>query len=57
MRIIKCKSKNVLEVLKYIRSSNLVSQTDEAWRAKYILKLLEQFYFYILYFLYVRRMW
>ena len=33
---------------------------DEAQRAKYIskiLKLLEHFYFYILHFLYVRRMW
>ena len=30
------------------------------WSAKYIskiLKLLEHFYFYILHFLYVRRMW
>ena len=34
--------------------------TDEARRAKYIsriLKLLEHLYFYILHFLYVRRMW
>ena len=34
--------------------------TDETRRAKYIsriLKLLEHFYFYILHFLYVRRMW
>ena len=34
--------------------------TDEARRAKYIsriLKLLEHFYFHILHFVYVRRMW
>ena len=41
-------------------SVNKILLTDEARRVKYtsrILKLLEHFYFYILNFLYMRRMW
>ena len=44
-------------------SSNLnmkILLTDEARKGKYIssiLKLLEHFYFYVLNFVYVRRMW
>ena len=76
MRNVKCKNKNVLEVLKSSKYISLFEPcqsikflltdekknllTDEARRVKYIsriLKLLERFYFSILHFLCVRRMW
>ena len=52
----------ILEIYFTLRalSVNKILLTDKAQRTKYvsrILKLLENFYFYILHFVYVRQMW
>ena len=48
---VKCKNKNVLEVLKSLKYISRIMFFSR------ILKLPEHFYFYILHFVYVRRMW
>ena len=52
----------ILEIYFTLRalSVNKILLTDKAQRTKYvsrILKLLENFYFYILHFVFVRQMW